>query len=176
MPAHTISHNLKDRIPILFHQGYAIKDICDILGIRKSAAYQALQYFRDFGRSTNPYTQQAGCPRSLDPTDNDYIKAILDNKHCLYLDEIQDKLAVQQGVHISLPTLCRTLRRFLLTNKRILARALERNDIHRSAFMNKIADDVPDANMLMFINEAAKNERTSGRMNGWALVGHRCVQ
>jgi len=36
--------------------------------------------------------------------------------------------------------------------------ALERNAIRRSAFMNEIADKVPDADMLMFVDEAAKVE------------------
>ena len=30
--------------------------------------------------------------------------------------------------------------------------------------------------MLMFIDEAARNRRTSGRKWGWSLVGKRCVQ
>jgi hypothetical protein len=42
--------------------------------------------------------------------------------------------------------------------------------------MNRIADIVPDANMLMFIDEAAKNDRTIGRPKGRSLVGTRCVQ
>jgi hypothetical protein len=42
--------------------------------------------------------------------------------------------------------------------------------------MNKIADQVPDADMLMFVDEAARNKRTSGRSKGWALKGKRCFQ
>jgi len=42
--------------------------------------------------------------------------------------------------------------------------------------MNKIADDIPNPNMLMFVDEAARNKRTSGRMKGWSVVGKRCVQ
>jgi transposase len=103
MPPRTISHNLKDRIPVLFQQGYSVNDICDILGIRKSATYQVLRYFRDFGVPTNPQAQQLGRPRSLNTTDINFIKAILDCKHCLYLNE------VQQGVHVSIPTIVRTL-------------------------------------------------------------------
>jgi hypothetical protein len=39
-----------------------------------------------------------------------------------------------------------------------------------------MADLVPDANMLMFIDEAAKNDHTSGRIKGWLLMGTRCIQ
>ncbi|KAJ7190311.1 hypothetical protein GGX14DRAFT_326719, partial [Mycena pura] len=43
-------------------------------------------------------------------------------------------------------------------------------------YMNKIADLVPDPNMLMFVDEAAKNDRTTGRPKGRSLVGKRCFQ
>ena len=75
-----------------------------------------------------------------------------------------------------MPTLCRTLRHLAFTRKVISARALERDDLARSAFMNSIADEVPDPRMLMFIDEAAWNRRTSQRSNGWALLGKQCVQ
>jgi len=42
--------------------------------------------------------------------------------------------------------------------------------------MNTIADQVPDPEMLMFIDEAAKNKRTSGRVKGWSLKGKPCPQ
>ncbi|KAJ7099212.1 hypothetical protein C8R44DRAFT_947512 [Mycena epipterygia] len=42
--------------------------------------------------------------------------------------------------------------------------------------MNCIADLAPDLNMLMFINEAAKNDRTTGCPKDWSLKGQRCIQ
>jgi hypothetical protein len=42
--------------------------------------------------------------------------------------------------------------------------------------MNRIADIVPDANMLMFIDEAGKDEHMIGQWKGWSLVGMCCVQ
>jgi hypothetical protein len=42
--------------------------------------------------------------------------------------------------------------------------------------MNKMADIAPDPNMLMFVDEAAKNDRTTGRTRGWSLKGQRCIQ
>jgi hypothetical protein len=42
--------------------------------------------------------------------------------------------------------------------------------------MNQMADLVENPNMLMFGDEAAKNERTSARRWGWSLQGTRCVQ
>jgi hypothetical protein len=42
--------------------------------------------------------------------------------------------------------------------------------------MNRIADQVPDPDMLMFGDEASKDERTMARRWGWSLRGTRCVQ
>jgi hypothetical protein len=49
----------------------------------------------------------------------------------------------------------------------VSACALERDDLRCSAFMNTIADDVPDPYMMMFIDEAAGTEgHPSSRRGG----------
>ena len=62
------------------------------------------------------------------------------------------------------------------SHKGISAHALERDDILRSAFINTIADIVTDPHMLMFVDEAARNKKTSARTKGQSLVGMRCMQ
>ncbi|KAJ7727414.1 hypothetical protein B0H16DRAFT_1331557 [Mycena metata] len=42
--------------------------------------------------------------------------------------------------------------------------------------MNRIADLVPDPNMLMFINKAVKNDRTTSHSRGWSLREQCCMQ
>lgn len=177
MPRRHVLRDLKARIPILFYQqGYSVKEICGLLGIKKSLAYQSLSYFKTYGLSYNPHAHKTGRRRTLSHADMKYINTLLNRRHILYLDELQDELLAARRVEISIPTLCRALRRLDLTSKTVSARALERNNILRSAFMNKIADEVPDPNMLMFVDEAARNRRTSQRKKGWALRGRRCVQ
>jgi hypothetical protein len=105
-----------------------------------------------------------------------FTVALLDRKHCTYVDEIQDQLRTERRISISIPTLWRTLRRLHYSNKRVSIRALERNDLLRSAYMNRIAGEVTNPNMLMFVDESARDKRTSGRRHGWSVVGKRCVQ
>jgi hypothetical protein len=59
--------------------------------------------------------------------------------------------------------LTRTLHRLHLTNKDVSGRALEHNEEQHAIFMNHIADVVTDPTMLMFGDEAAKDERTSAQ-------------
>ncbi|KAG2074372.1 hypothetical protein BDR04DRAFT_1093026, partial [Suillus decipiens] len=46
IPPWAISSDLKLRIPVLCHvQGLSIRQICEVLGIRKSLVYQILQLY-----------------------------------------------------------------------------------------------------------------------------------
>jgi transposase len=172
MPA-SISGDLKARIPILrYQQGFSVKDISRLLGIRKTLIYDTLEYYHHYRMTRNPENnKQAGRPRILDHIDIQFIKATIAHRRCIYLDELQQELLEQRGVRASIATLSRTLNRLLISRKRVSIRALERNDIMRSAFMNMIATTVPDPEMFIFIDEAAKNKRTEGRSMGWAMMG-----
>lgn len=178
MPPHHVSYDLKARIPILFYQQkFRIKEICELLGIKKSLAYSTLQCFQRYGLPVNPHTRKPpGRDRLLSIDDITTLCALIERQHTIYLDEIQAKLLELRGTNISISTLMRTIQRLNLSRKCTSARALERNDIKRSAYMNHIAEIAPDPNMLMFVDEAARNRRTSARTKGWAPVGLRCVQ
>jgi transposase len=172
-----VSRDLKARIPVLFHhQGFNVKEICGLLDIKKSLVYYTLRYAHTYGVPYKPYTHKPGRKRLLSQGDVHFIVALLNRRHCVYIDEIQDQLSNERGVTISLPTLMRTLRHLHYSRKGVSIRALERDELLRSAFMNRIADEVMNPNILMFVDEAARNKRTSGRTKGWSLVGKRCVQ
>ena len=175
--SHAISLNLKTQIPTLFYkQGLGIKDICGLLDIKKSAAYRAIFYFRRYGIPCNPHAHKSGRRCTLSQGDLKFIVGLLTRRHSIYLDEIQEQLRNERGVSVSVATLMRALCRLHYSHKSVSVRVLERNDLLRSAFMNKIADEVTNPDMLMFVDEAARNKRTSGRTKGWSLVGKRCVQ
>lgn len=177
MPPHSVSRDLKARIPILrYEQGLSVKKICDLLGIKKSLVYKTLTYSRTFGVHYNPNVRNTGCRRRLSPTDITFIQSLLERRHCIYIDEIQEELATGRGMDVSHSTLVRTLRRLHFSNKCVSARALERNELLHSAYMNRIGTEAPDPEMLMFIDEAARNRKTSGRRNGWSMIGTRCIQ
>jgi transposase len=177
MPTRTISKDLKARIPALFHQhGFNIKEICGLLDIKKTVVYQALSYARAYGVPYNPHAHKPGRKCALSQGDLKFIVTLLNHRHSLYLDEIQERLRTECGTSVSITTLLYTLHRLHYSRKGASARALERDDLLRSAFMNRIADEVMNPDMLMFVDEAARNKRTSARMKGWSLVGKRCMQ
>lgn len=177
MPVRNVSKDLKDRIPILFYHGhYTAKEICCLLGVKKSLVYQSLQYYCHFGCAHNIYARTGGRPRTLNHGDLKYITALIRRRPCMYLDEIQDQLANSRGAAVSVTTIYQALRRMSYTRKRVSAVALERNEEARNVFMNQMADLVTNLDQLMFVDESARNRRTSARQWGWSLLGRKCVR
>ncbi len=101
---------------------------------------------------------------------------LLNRRHCIYLDELQAELYNIRGTSLSQPTLMRTLHQLHYSHKCVTTRALERDDLICFAFMNRIANEVLNPDMLIFIDKAARNRRASAQAKGWSLVGRRCVQ
>ena len=99
------------------------------------------------------------------------IRSLLSQNPSIYLVELQDELLQRRGASISVPTLLRSLRRLHFSRKSVSIRALERNDLERSMYMNYFADVVLDPAMLMFVDEAARNKKTPSRKMGWSLRG-----
>ena len=177
MPRRTVSHDLKACIPVLFRKGYSMEEICDLLSIKKTLVYTSLSYYQVYSVSYNPHAhQKAGRPRLLQSVDIRFIQALLDRRQTVYITELQEELYQARKVHVSIPTLLRTLKHLNFSHKVVLHRAIECDNLRCSVFMNKIADEVPNPNMLMFVDEAAWNRRTSQQKFGWSWRGWRCIR
>jgi len=174
------SLDLKQRIPYLrYVEHYPVKEIVNILGVKKSLVYRTLQFYQRYGVCYNPMVfahRAPGRPRKLSPIDIRLIKSLLDQDPCMYLDELQDELLIRRNVAISVPTLLQSLRRLHFSQKTVSVKALERNDLDRSAYMNVIGETITDPAQLMFIDEAARNKKNTTRKLGWSLRGRRCCQ
>ena len=174
-----ISRDLRERIPYLrFVEHFTVKEIVRILRIKKTVVYNTLANYQSFGVVHNPnaFTQHCrGHRRKLDSTDIRLIKSLLKQNPCLYLDELQEELLTRRNATVSVPTLFRTLRRLRFSHKWVSRRALERNNLERSAYMNYIADLVTDPAQLMFVDEAARNKKNPTREFGWSAIGMKCV-
>ncbi|KAJ7192711.1 hypothetical protein GGX14DRAFT_594025 [Mycena pura] len=92
MPPRTISSDLKARIPVLyFDRDFSVKRICSVLGVKKTLVYKTLELHSLHGKPYNPHAKRSsGRRRLLTATDTKYIE--IEQSHCIYLDEIQEKL------------------------------------------------------------------------------------
>ena len=94
----------------------------------------------------------------------------------MYLDELQQELFLKHGVLTFLSRLTWAVKRLHITHKIFTAPAQERNKVLRALYMNHIGAEVPDANMLLFINKSAKDEWTSFCKYNQACKGMPCIQ
>ena len=137
MPPKGISDDLKSHIPVLYGKGYAVKDICHLLSIKKTLAYKVLnQYHRPWALT---YSCLVRSPCSLHPADFAFISAVVNHRPSIYLDELKEQLSLQHNVDVSIATLAScTLRKLSITCKVVSAHAQEQNDLAREMYMNKI--------------------------------------
>ena len=177
MPTRTISKDIKECIPILFHRwGFTVKEICDLLGIKKTAAYAVLHNQRMFGTTTNMNALKRGRRRILDTNNLNFLRGLLLQQHTPYLDELQEALEKCCQIHVSIPTLVRTLQRLWYSSKQVSAQAAERNDMLHAAFINQIALEVPNMDMIMFMDKSAKDNHTDFQKQGRSPIVTRCIQ
>ncbi|KAF8555329.1 hypothetical protein OG21DRAFT_1571746, partial [Imleria badia] len=162
MPGHrrTVSPNLKAQIPLLYHDNYSVKEICRILCIKKSLFYKTLSLYSRYGTVTNPskYSLFTGCRRVFSTADITLISTIIQHHGTIYLDELQHELWAKHHKYAMPSTLLRALQCLCVTWKVVSCAAAERNEETHAIYMNCIAADVPDPNMLIFIDEAAKDK------------------
>ena len=104
----------------------------------------------------------------------EFISNLVAHRSTIYLDELQHELWEKCQVYATTPTLHRTLRSLQLTRKKKSFAASEWNEELRACYINHIGAEAPDANMLLFIDEAAKDRRTSCRPSGRSFRGQRC--
>ncbi|KAF8547297.1 hypothetical protein OG21DRAFT_1425153 [Imleria badia] len=102
------------------------------------------------------------------------ISTIIQHHGIIYLDELQHELWAKHHKYATPSTLLRALQRLYVTQKVVSCAATERNEETRAIYMNCIAADVLDPNMLIFIDEAAKDKRMSTRQHGRLMKGVRC--
>jgi len=104
----------------------------------------------------------------------DFISSLLAANPCLYLDELQDRLATDRDTHVSISTVSRAVRNLALRRKRVSAAAMERNELLRATWQAEYGD-IP-ADYFVWLDESSVDDRTNQRTHGWAVLGRACVR
>jgi hypothetical protein len=92
--------------------------------------------YATFSASKKPLSTSITIASHITPTPRSQVRSY--RRHCIYLNELRAEIYNICGVSLSQTTLLHT---FYIT---LSAHALERNDLMQPAFMNKIADEVPN--------------------------------
>ena len=122
---------------------------------------------QQLGRVTNPDTPGLrGQPQVLDAIDRLFLQELIEADPSIYSDELQHKLAIACGVHVSIATINRTLSPMVLTRKTMPRYASEWNDSVRVLWELQVAQPT-DPNIFVFLDESAVDVQTGLRANGW---------
>lgn len=87
----------------------------------------------------------------------------------MYLTELQDHLIEVTGTHISLSTICRTIKQNGFTRKKIETIALQRSETKRIEYMAEIC--MYHSDTFIWIDETGSDRRKEVRKYGYSLRG-----
>ncbi|KAF8545629.1 hypothetical protein OG21DRAFT_1375083, partial [Imleria badia] len=176
MPTHTVPNDTKYQLLILHKQGRSIKDICTVLSVKKTLAYNTLRLYKNFGTVTSPYAYSCsvGRPRILSQEDVVFICNMIQQHNTIYLDKLQKELWEKRHMYATISIISRALQHLEIMRKGVSFSAAERSDELRALYMNWIGAEACDMEMLLFVDEAVKDQRTSTRPCGWSTQGQCC--
>jgi transposase len=170
-----ISQDLKERALWLLQERYIDHDIAHLLGVSTRSIQRWEDNFNDYGSVVAPFSAVAkGRPSRLNQeATGDLISLSLESPE-LFLDEIQDWLAVVHSTAISLSQLHCILNDCGLSFKLMRRAAAERDEPGRQKWREAYQAQYASS-QLLFVDESSKDDRTIYRHYGRAPSGHRAV-
>ena len=90
MPVHVMSKNTKIHIPALFQDGFIVREICHLLGVKKMLIYKTLNYYKNFGGVYNPWTYSNNIEHCCILSTADTLSIWNTTQHCntIYLNKL----------------------------------------------------------------------------------------
>ena len=149
-------------------QGFSAYDISKFLCISKRSVYRYLARFDKDG-DVRPSIYQHGPSKLLGELEQLVLLRIITNNPGIYLSEVESKLFDKFGVHMSLSTICRTLKYMGCTRQVIQRIALQRSDDRRAKFMAEVS--MYDPSMLLWIDESGCDRRNYLRNRAYSPIG-----
>ena len=124
-----------------------------------------------FLRTGSVLPQKRSCRKNFRFTEEQelYIIGLIFEYPAMYLDEIVREIANFLEVEVSLSTVCRLLKRYGITRKKIRQVAQQRCYVLRGMYIAHIYNF--DINMLVWLDETGTDKRDQLRKYGYALRG-----
>jgi transposase len=171
-----ISTDLKEHIVRWYYdEQMTMEEVAKLAHVSVGLVSKVVSLHRTYNQVTNPCTLRNGRPSNLNLGDRKYLGAILEANPSLYLDEIQERLATNRNLHVSIATICRTLQHLELNRKLISKTASQRDEELRTLWEIEMAQ-YTDPDVFVFLDESAVDQSTAHRTRGRSEPGTRCVR
>jgi transposase len=174
MPFRHISRDFKVHAMELYEQGHLPDDICNILGVSRDSFSRWRENLEVHGDVIPAHNPTQGRPCTLDAYQIESLVELVQQALELYLDEIQEWLAVTHDVGLSRSAIDQLLRDAGLTYKMLQKAAIERDEFHRDEFRNWVSANLV-ASMIVTADESSKDDHTIFRWWGRSARGDRAI-
>ena len=169
-----ISRDIKDRALFLLENDYIPDDVAEILGVSTRSISRWGSNLEAFGSVIPPPNPSRGRPRILNPDTTHDLATLLAEAPEMYLDEIQDWVALVHDVSISKAALHKNIRDCGMTYKLLQKAALERDEEARTQWKTDMQENWV-ARQCVVVDETSKDDRTLARIYGRAPKGNRAT-
>ncbi|KDQ58638.1 hypothetical protein JAAARDRAFT_57538 [Jaapia argillacea MUCL 33604] len=160
-----MSTDLKESALWLYDQGYVPTDVCDIFGISRSSLSRWQRNIGDYSTVVAPTNYLQGRPCRLDNAMTLDLLSLVEESPELFLDKIQEWLAIVHDAPISLSALHDNIRWFA---------AAERDDEQRAAWRAHMQANFV-ASQVVTVDESSKDDWTIFQRYGRSSSGHRAT-
>lgn len=158
----------------MLERGYHVHVVADALGVARRTVYSWRRNYKHNGHfSRQRHPRLLGRPRRLSAADVQYIVDTVHTYPDIYLDELCVKLLADRNVCSSITMIHNALARCNMTHKLLRKLAIERDEQRRADWWTRVAEHELHAEQFVFVDESAKDERTSFRKYGRGLKGRR---
>lgn len=153
-----------------FGMGLSFVKIAQNLNVATSTSYRICARFEATGE-VEPVSRDKHRPyiRSMDQQSQLYVVGLIIENPTLYLAEICQHIHEVLALHVTPSTVCRLLREYGITRKKIRCIALQRCDALRGAFRAHCSTFSTDK--FVWIDETGCDARSHARKYGYALRG-----
>jgi transposase len=170
----SISKDIRERVLWLISHDYVPADICEIFGISLRSLQRWKRNQHLYGTLLPPHLPVLGRPRILNTDMTHDLYTLMEEAPEMYLDEIQDWIAVTHDVKLSKTALFENIRDAGITYKLLRKAAAERDDDARAEWMDEMNTHFV-SQQLVFVDETSKDDRTIYRHYGRAPAGRRAT-
>ena len=144
------------------------KRIASNLNVSTATVQRVNAKFEQTGH-VDPKTLDRRATRKLDEHQELHVVGIILQDPSLYLGELSQRLNDDLGIIVSPATVCKLLKRYCTTRKKIRQVAQQRCDSLRRAFMAQCF--LFRREMFVWVDETGADKRTHTRKYGYALRG-----
>lgn len=174
MVFHSISKDIKEQALWLLGEDFIDEDIAALLGVSTRSIRQWEDNFEQYGSVIPPQILPRGRPSVMSTAVREDLIALSAESPELFLDEIQDWIAITHGTAISRSQLCQIIKDCAISYKR-LRRAAAEHDEDLVTEWRQVYQKSYTAAQILWIDETSKDDRTVYRHFGHSIIGTHAI-